>query len=407
MSSRVLTAPDQVEAGLDASDGDTMLLVGGEQRRNWAKVATGAAGAMLLLGGAGFGAAHYAGRGLKAAGREMQLLQQIVAKPGPDQCSDYMDDCSSTACCKQAGYTCFETVPGKASCMKYCIPSPEKSCLMPQNLMEPILVDASPVATSLYCFSTYMADIGVEERKVFELENLQLQYSRNIGIFNCEWWQVFADAYAELAPGVPFVKVDDVDGDFHFAKRLETNTWVNTGLHTQAWKAVAAAGVYKSAGWVVKVDADAVFLPSRLKPMLEDQLVPANGIYLENCQFVNYGYFGNLEVFSLAAFDALAWNVDNCKASLPWKVGVEGGKYGPMGEDLFAQQCLASLGVRRVEAFDISTDAACEADRPEGEKKNKKWRPDCASVSTPQIHPFYTPDAFSKCYDDTVAAFGL
>merc|ERR1711920_718580 len=75
---------------------------------------------------------------------------------------------------------------------------------------------------------------------------------------------------------------------------------------------------------------------------------------------------GNLEVFSLAAFETLAANVDTCKASVPWKVGVKGGKWGPMGEDLFAQQCLDSLGVPRVEQYDISTDGACEADRPEG-----------------------------------------
>merc|ERR1712083_416527 len=76
------------------------------------------------------------------------------------------------------------------------------------------------------------------------------------------------------------------------------------------------------------------------------------------------------------------------------------------GEDLFAQQCLDSVGVPRVEQYDISTDGQCEADRPLGEKKNKKYVPDCATTSTPQIHPLKTPDVFGACYDATVAAFG-
>merc|ERR1712107_534361 len=87
-----------------------------------------------------------------------------------------------------------------------------------------------------------------------------------------------------------------------------------------------------------------------------------------------YGYFGNLEVFSNAAFATLIANIDDCKADsqINWKVGVKNGKYGPMGEDLFAQACLDKFGVRRIEAFDITTDGACSADRPIDQQKNKK-----------------------------------
>merc|ERR1711920_1015112 len=83
--------------------------------------------------------------------------------------------------------------------------------------------------------------------------------------------------------------VDDVDGDFHFAKREETGTWLNTGLHYQAWAAIQAAGEYSTANWVVKLDADAVMIPSRLKYWLSDKYVPPEGIYLENCKYVKYG----------------------------------------------------------------------------------------------------------------------
>merc|ERR1711874_765081 len=67
-----------------------------------------------------------------------------------------------------------------------------------------------------------------------------------------------------------------------------------------------------------------------------------------------------------------------------------------MGEDLFAQTCLDLHGVRRADAFDVTTDGACPADRPEGEKKNKKWKPNCDEQNTPAYHPFKKPDSIGN-----------
>merc|ERR1712066_1025886 len=115
--------------------------------------------------------------------------------------------------------------------------------------------------------------------------------------------------------------------------------------------------------------------------------------YLNNCENVDYGFFGSLEVISQAAFAILTANVDSCKRNTVanWKVGVDGGKYGPMGEDLFAQICMEKNGVAKLDAFDITKDGACEAKRPENFKKFKKWKADCSSTDTPAIHPFKKP----------------
>merc|ERR1719220_14066 len=91
-------------------------------------------------------------------------------------------------------------------------------------------------------------------------------------------------------------------------------------------------------------------------------------------------------------------DLDECYSSLPWKVGVHGGKHGPMGEDLFAQKCMELMGVAKQENFGLTTDGACEADRPTEEKKNKKFIPSCAGVSTPSIHPFKKPEAYRECW---------
>merc|ERR1719162_2177311 len=229
----------------------------------------------------------------------------------------------------------------------------------------------------MYCFSVYMADTGSDGTvaRPDELGLLRASFDRSTGVFACEKWGIFSDAPGDLKPGVPFVAVDDADGDFHILKRKETGSWINTGLHTQVWKAIRAAGDFKQADWLVKVDCDAVFLPSRLRVFLASQGEPGSGvpgIYLENCKYVKWGLFGNLEIMSLTAADTLFPNIEWCKQVLDWKTGVEGGKYGPMGEDLFAQSCLDAMGVRRGGAFDTVLDGACEADRPVAEKKEQE-----------------------------------
>merc|ERR1712039_1111886 len=123
---------------------------------------------------------------------------------------------------------------------------------------------------------------------------------------------------------------------------------------------------------------------------------------LQNCEYVDYGFFGNLEVISGKAFGVLVGNLDTCYTEVDWKVGVKGGKYGPMGEDLFAEVCMSKNGVHKVEAFDVTTDGACPAKRPKDQAKNKKWHSDC-KVKTPAMHPFKKPKDWFECFDQTMA----
>merc|ERR1739847_262845 len=135
------------------------------------------------------------------------------------------------------------------------------------------------------------------------------------------------------------IQVEDAFGEFHQIKR-KTGSWVNWGIFYQVWVKVREVGKWQQGDYVVKADADAVLVPQRLRD---------------------------------------------------WK-------FGPWGEDVFMQRCLDHHYVDKVEAWDLTTDGACEADRPEGEKKNKKWHaPDCSAVTTPAAHPFKKPDDYMKC----------
>jgi len=378
------------------------------------KGVVGAAVACFACVGAGFvGGRLTASREPLLSPMPNRGMLQVVANPAREKCSSFSDDCFETGCCDVAGVKCYVTdTPGSAQCMKNCTPSETRACVVPQPQTSSVLVEAVTPGTKMYCFSVYMADTGSlnPAARPDELGLLKAAFGKKIGIFACDEWDIFSDKPTDLAPGVPFTAVVDEDNDFHFAKRKETGTWINTGLHTQVWKAIRSdTSTYKPMDWVVKVDCDAVFVPSRLRTFLAAQGVPATGtpgMYLENCKGVMWGWFGNLEVMSVAAFDTLLPNIEWCKNALDWKTGIDGGKYGPMGEDLFAQRCLDSMGVRRGEAFDIVLDGACEADRPESQKNNKKWVPDCSMKNTAAYHPLMKVPAYLKCHEDTINAFG-
>lgn len=316
---------------------------------------------------------------------------QIVKKES-DLCSTTKEDCMSTKCCKSSGFHCLKTGLNTAKCAKYCTKG--KTCTV---VSDQVTFNVKEQNT-MFCFAVYTKNTG-SSKVSHEKELLTRQYAQRVSLFACDAHAVYSDVEVSLGDGLVTQKLVDVEGDFYFAKRKITGSWVNTGMFTQAWKAIGRAGQYLNYDWTVKVDADAVFFPQKLLNRIHLLPVPLSGVFLQNCQTVDYGFFGNLEVFSKTAFMILVSNVDTCKHTTvsDWKIGVHHGKYGPMGEDLFAEICLRKNGVSEVEAFDITTDGACEAKRPGNEKKDKKWKPDCTQTHTPGMHPFKKPDEYFAC----------
>merc|ERR1712061_689221 len=180
------------EAGIEASEADAML-TSAQSRRSMGKL-IGAVAAMLLVGTGAWAGAHFTfqGQAMGASPKdELQQLTQIIAKPKRSACSHAKEDCFSTGCCDVVGYTCFQTKPGEGKCMKNCTPSASQLCTQPQAIMEPILQDAAPIATSLYCFAVYTKNTGTTKPSE-ELEILQHEYSVKQGIFACQQQDVFS-----------------------------------------------------------------------------------------------------------------------------------------------------------------------------------------------------------------------
>ena len=94
-----------------------------------------------------------------------------------------------------------------------------------------------------------------------------------------------------------------------------------------------------------------------------------------------------------------SFNVKRTSTKHKRSLKVQHGRSNTSSEDLFAEMCMRRNEVTGTEVFDISKDGCCEAKRPGNVKKNKKWKPDCASTSTPAIHPFKKPEEYKECME--------
>merc|ERR1719414_1653930 len=371
-------------------------------RRQWwvtAAVAAGVAGAVLL---AVFATATLSGKTTAVASTNGSVqLSQIIVRPPREECAKTGQNCISQKCCQTTGYTCYEVHSGYAKCMKACTPGVDGTCLTQNVMAQASKSDVTYSATNLFCWAFYMKDTGTT-KPMYDLELLRTNLFLGSGIFGCESYRVYSDVATWLSPGkVDTVMVEDTENNFHTHKRKRTGTWINGNMFIAVWKKIKEENMWSSKDWTVKADADAVFLPNRLREKLGAIEVTANGVYLENCKYVRFGFFGNLEVISRQAVATYIANIDDCKATLNYMGAEEDYGMEPWGEDLFAQRCMDLHKVDRVSAWDITTDGMCAAYRPEGEKKNKKWKPDCATTSTAAMHPFMKPKDYFECLKDT------
>jgi len=366
--------------------------------QRWGKIAlaVGAACAVLVVGFAG--GSYF--RSSQALSQEVAPLglSQIAVIPPNEECAGVKgENCIAQKCCKKSGFKCYEVHAGFAKCMKECIPGKNGNCYHHDPAMVPGKRSAVTLsANTLFCWTFHVSDSGSTMPNT-ELDLLRTQLFLGASIFGCEEYRVYSDVEAWLSPNkINTIKVDDTEGNFHFAKRKKMGTWVNSNLFIAAWKKIRDEGAWTKWDWTVKIDPTTVFIPIRLRNYLDKMEVTDNGIYLETCKYVPYGFYGPIAVTSRDAAAKYMANLDDCKATFNY-MGPTGPNKQAWGEDLFQQRCMDLHGVDKVAAYDLSVDSRCGASRPEGQKKNAKWKPDCAVVKTPAIHKFTKPKDYFDC----------
>jgi len=229
---------------------------------------------------------------------------------------------------------------------------------------------------TLFCFA-------IIRTGTYELALLQKQFALKASIFGCEDWAVLSDTVTDLTEGPPAVKTIEL-GDLSTGNGVKTH-FANTDIFSRAFDLLEKEGRMMARDFIVKVDPDAVFLPSRLKAEIHkhaaEPAVGAQGpnIYFQNCRFQNRLWmFGAVEVLSQSALRAYFGGRDTtCKEALD---------YYNMGEDTFLSRCLDRLGVRAEQDFDLLSDGYC--DEAPG---------DCKSGQV-TYHPFKDPGSWEACF---------
>jgi len=392
---------------------------------------------------------------------ELEADEMEVGLPR-ESCSRIGESCAKTKCCRFSGYLCYEKNSTWASCLKKCTPGESNgflskdehvtnkphvqpitrpgdkaeiksnipffraiepgpwTCNRPRSLIPVVKAMPSP-GTKLYCFTVMLTDNGSPKRQQTDFSLVRTQLHTRTSIFGCESWAVFSDVSTWLSP-----KSDGEQQQFTVqvdfpknARRPNSRAWVNTPVYVNVWKAVKAQGKFRESDWVVKIDPGAVFFPARLREILSHQKVTDNGVFLENCKYVRYGFFGALEVMDNKAATVLTDKVEACFTELPWQHAQHAhGRF--YGEDKFVQKCMERYNVNKVpsqyEAGEVPSDDpykgllttnACPAHKTKTDTMKEKalkkpgtkikWFPNCATTKTAAVHIFIKPEDYFEC----------
>lgn len=215
----------------------------------------------------------------------------------------------------------------------------------------------------------------------YETELLQYIIAQHTSLFACDSAEVFSNKEIALTSEVSTIKVHDLSLDCEFGG--EFGTALNLDIFLKIWEKVFERGRWAVHEWTVKVDPDAVFFPDRLRTVLAHHVEPPNGLYINNCKF---GMHGPIEVFSknaVGAFQAAretctAYFTQLCQGDCKW------------GEDIWVDQCLEYLNVKRENEWQLLVEDHCDAPVP--------WSATTACDGNHvSFHPFKDIDSYAQC----------
>eukprot|EP00930_Biecheleria_cincta_P020829 TRINITY_DN15571_c0_g1_i1.p1 TRINITY_DN15571_c0_g1~~TRINITY_DN15571_c0_g1_i1.p1 ORF type:complete len:181 (-),score=17.36 TRINITY_DN15571_c0_g1_i1:129-671(-) len=172
-----------------------------------------------------------------------------------------------------------------------------------------------------------------------------------------------------------------VHTDLHCQYGGQYHTAMNTGIFRALWAQVLADGQWQDHDWTIKVDADTMFLPSRLKhiisrlPDIREHATTDNGTFLNNCY---QGLHGPIEVISTRALQVYNSSWHRCAPNQPQ-------------EDVYMEACLKQIGVLELNAFNVLAEMAC---------KTPDWKSCHAYYGA--FHPFKDIGSWIDCHHKTL-----
>jgi hypothetical protein len=287
----------------------------------------------------------------------MNWTCEALGKPAPDRlgCSWPGSVCSHNKLCCHATDKCVRRKENvEAYCTNWDAEGDEWLGGARQEYEVAPVAPEEARGTSLFCLMGVLPGSNEEQLR-------DIAAAKNGSIFGCDESAVFDTWQAE------------------FVHEGGWNSVANTDVFKSVWNEVKKDGRYKKYDWTVKVDADSVFFPDRLKWHLQNMNPPKKTpIYVKNCNG-GFGFYGAIEVFSREALDELFWNgnVDNCAESVQ----------GHSGEDQYLKECMDMIGVGFMQNSDVLNTAGATS---------------CGDPNRVCFHPFKSTWAWEGCYNQVV-----
>lgn len=231
----------------------------------------------------------------------------------------------------------------------------------------------------LFCISLMMP-VG------YEAGMLKDQHAKGVGIFQCNDYAVYSNKSITLTSGEKAVKTTVMNTSLAVEFGGEWHSALNTDVFIEFWAKVLEDKRTWKNEWIVKIDPDAVFFPSRLREMLRNRWPsgdPKKGVYLNNC---HRGMHGPIEVVSKQALKIYQKNWTNCKNGTP---------YEHKQEDFYFRVCWELLGIERVDAYNLCFENLYACDE---RSDTKDGRHPCFSRQV-SFHPFKTSESYFECYN--------
>mmetsp|Transcript_163196 Transcript_163196/g.396629 ORF Transcript_163196/g.396629 Transcript_163196/m.396629 type:complete len:296 (+) Transcript_163196:138-1025(+) len=275
-----------------------------------------------------------------------------------------------------ASYGCDATFRPESSCQ--C----NSKCEAFGNCCVDFKTQCRDAVPTLFCFVLMLSWTS-------ELQLVQSHANAGVGIFGCKAHSVYSDKTITLRPEVarpgkapaPAIMTTVVSGGSLAASKGGTfDTYLNTEVFTRVWQQVFEQDLFRQHDWTVKVDPDSVFLPGRLIEHLRPgQYGPhprEQEVYFNNC---GYGFHGPIEIVSQKAMLHFSdRGMEQCKEE---RVS----DWSKTGEDVFFKNCMAALGVTKLNDFGLLSEEHC------GEKPSP-----CVSGKV-AFHPFKGVQPWLQC----------
>lgn len=224
---------------------------------------------------------------------------------------------------------------------------------------------------SLFGFSVF-------QPKGYEPGLMKEQLKKRQGIFSCDEFAVICDTEYSLGQG-PYGEVKALVIEHETVGISKDNTAANTLIFIHAWQAIYDDYRFSHHDWTLKVDPDALIVPSRLRTHLE----PHTGkqVYVKNCNKYPGSpqwpmMFGSLEAIAQGAIWTYMLHSHKCKNELEWQA---------WGEDLFLAECLDLLGCESIHDYEIISDKVCMG-------------VDCTDKRAAAFHAFKGTEEWFECW---------